>query len=47
MAQRIHPRARMVYVDNDPLVLSPARALLTGSAEGATAYIDADLRRPK
>ena len=36
----------MVYVDNDPIVLAHARALLTSSPEGATAYIDADLREP-
>lgn len=35
----------MVYVDNNPVVLSHARALLAGSPEGATAYIDADLRQ--
>jgi S-adenosyl methyltransferase len=34
----------VVYVDNDPIVLNHARALLSSSAEGATAYIDADLR---
>ena len=37
----------MVYVDNDPIVLAHARALLTSTAEGATAYIDADLRDPE
>ncbi|MEV6848491.1 SAM-dependent methyltransferase [Actinoplanes sp. NPDC051411] len=46
VAQRITPRSRIVYVDNDPIVLAHARALLTSSAEGATAYIDADLRDP-
>jgi O-methyltransferase involved in polyketide biosynthesis len=35
-----------VYVDNDPLVLAHARALLTSAPEGATAYIHADLREP-
>ena len=44
VAQRIAPAARIVYVDNDPLVLAHARALLTSTAEGATAYIHADLR---
>jgi len=44
VAQRVAPAARIVYVDNDPLVLSHARALLTSSPEGATNYIDADLR---
>src|SRR5262249_39472111 len=38
------PRARIVYVDNDPIVLAQARALLTTGPEGKTAYIDADLR---
>ncbi|MFI7617598.1 SAM-dependent methyltransferase [Nonomuraea terrae] len=46
VAQRVNPRARIVYVDNDPLVLVHARALLTGTEEGATDYIDADLRDP-
>ncbi|MBX7268844.1 SAM-dependent methyltransferase [Micromonospora sp. Llam7] len=44
VAQSIAPDARIVYVDNDPLVLAHARALLTSSPEGATDYIDADLR---
>ncbi len=44
IAQRVAPTSRVVYVDNDPLVLVHARALLTGSPEGATDYIDADLR---
>jgi len=47
VAQRIAPASRIVYVDNDPIVLAHARALLTSAgAEGATAYIHADLRRP-
>jgi hypothetical protein len=46
VAQRIAPTARVVYVDNDPLVLAHARALLTSTPEGATAYIHADLRDP-
>jgi len=46
VAQAIAPSARVVYVDNDPLVLAHARALLTSSAEGRTAYIHADLRSP-
>jgi O-methyltransferase involved in polyketide biosynthesis len=46
VAQAIAPEARVVYVDNDPLVLAHARVLLTGTAEGATDYIDADLREP-
>src|ERR1700730_10416569 len=44
VAQAAAPESRVVYVDNDPIVLSHARALLTSSPEGATAYIDADLR---
>ncbi len=46
VAQRITPEARIVYVDNDPIVLSHARALLTSKPEGACAYLDADLRDP-
>ncbi len=46
VAQRIAPDARIVYVDNDPLVLAHARALLTSTPEGATAYVHADLRDP-
>jgi hypothetical protein len=44
VAQSVAPDARIVYVDNDPLVLAHARALLTSSPQGATAYIDADMR---
>ena len=44
VAQSIALESRIVYVDNDPLVLSHARALLTSSREGVTAYLDADLR---
>jgi hypothetical protein len=47
IAQAIAPAARIVYVDNDPIVLVHARALLTSAPEGATAYIDADLRDPE
>ncbi|MEU6025479.1 SAM-dependent methyltransferase [Streptomyces tauricus] len=46
VAQRVAPDARIVYVDNDPLVLAHARALLTSTPEGRTAYIDADLYEP-
>jgi O-methyltransferase involved in polyketide biosynthesis len=46
VAQRVAPESRIVYVDNDPLVLAHARALLTSSPEGRTAYIPADLRDP-
>ncbi len=44
VAQRAAPESRVVYVDNDPLVLTHARALLTSSPEGATDYIEADAR---
>ncbi|MHB9755188.1 SAM-dependent methyltransferase [Streptomyces sp. BYX5S] len=47
VAQRIAPDARVVYVDNDPIVLTHARALLTSSAEGRTNYVDADARNPR
>jgi hypothetical protein len=46
VAQGIAPESRIVYVDNDPLVLVHARALLTGTPEGAIDYLDADLREP-
>jgi hypothetical protein len=42
VAQAVAPDSRVVYVDNDPVVLAHARALLTSSPEGATAYLDAD-----
>jgi SAM-dependent methyltransferase len=44
VAQRVDPYCRVVYCDNDPLVLTHARALLVGSPSGACAYIDADVR---
>jgi hypothetical protein len=46
VAQAIAPEARVMYVDDDPMVMAHARALLTGTAEGAVAYLDADLRDP-
>lgn len=46
VAQSVAPDTRIVYVDNDPLVLVHARALLTSTAEGATAYVEADLHDP-
>jgi SAM-dependent methyltransferase len=46
VAQGTAPSCRVVYVDNDPLVLTHARALLTSGPEGRTAYIHADLRDP-
>jgi len=44
IAQDADPQARVVYVDNDPIVLAHARALLTSGPVGKTAYIDADVR---
>ncbi|MEU9899843.1 SAM-dependent methyltransferase [Streptomyces phaeochromogenes] len=46
VAQRIAPESRIVYVDNDPLVLAHARVLLTSSKEGATDYVDSSLYEP-
>ena len=46
IAQRVAPESRVVYVDNDPLVLAHARALLSSRPEGACAYVDADMREP-
>jgi hypothetical protein len=46
VAQRLAPDARIVYVDNDPMVLAHARALLTSTPEGETAYLDTDLYDP-
>ncbi|GAX58929.1 SAM-dependent methyltransferase [Streptomyces olivochromogenes] len=47
VAQRVAPESRIVYVDNDPLVLRHAQALLTSTPEGVTNYIDADLHEPE
>src|SRR6266480_1785035 len=47
VAQGLEPSCRVVYVDNDPIVLAHARALLTSTPEGSTAYIQADLREPE
>lgn len=44
VAQAIASESKVVYVDNDPIVLSHSRALLNSSADGATAYVEADLR---
>ena len=44
VAQSVAPDSRIVYVDNDPIVLAHARALLTSTPEGACAYLDADLK---
>ncbi len=46
VAQAAAPTSRVVYVDNDPIVLAHARALLSSSPEGVTAYLEADLREP-
>jgi hypothetical protein len=46
VVQAVAPQARVMYVDNDPIVLVHARALLAGSAQGRTAYLDADLHDP-
>jgi hypothetical protein len=47
IAQGIAPESRIVYVDNDPIVLIHARSLLDSAPEGATAYLDADARDPE
>jgi len=47
VAQGIAPESKVVYVDNDPMVLAHARALLASSAEGECAYVDADIRDPE
>ncbi|HET9658147.1 MAG TPA: SAM-dependent methyltransferase [Kineosporiaceae bacterium] len=47
VVQAVDPTCRVVYVDNDPIVLVHARALLTSAPEGRTAYVEADLRTPK
>jgi hypothetical protein len=46
VAQSIAPDAKIVYVDNDPIVLRHAKALLTSGTKGAVVYLDADLRDP-
>jgi hypothetical protein len=47
VAQSVAPESRVVYVDNDPVVLLHARALLASHPAGATDYVDADLRDPQ
>jgi hypothetical protein len=47
IVQSIDPTAKVVYTDNDPLVLAHARALMLGTDQGATAYIAADMRDPQ
>jgi S-adenosyl methyltransferase len=46
VAQRVAPESRVIYVDNDPIVLAHARALLNSTPEGATRYLDANFREP-
>jgi hypothetical protein len=46
VAQRVEPSSRVVYVDNDPIVMVHARALMQGDPRGRTAYLEADLREP-
>jgi hypothetical protein len=46
VAQRVAPDARVVYCDNDPIVLAHAAALLRGTDEGVTEYLQADVRDP-
>jgi O-methyltransferase involved in polyketide biosynthesis len=47
VAQRVAPDSRIVYVDNDPMVMAHARALLTSTPEGETRYLEDDLRHPE
>ncbi|MEV8563043.1 SAM-dependent methyltransferase [Streptomyces sp. NPDC051917] len=47
IAQSVAPDARVVYVDNDPMVLAHAGALLRGTPEGVTEYVQADARDPR
>jgi hypothetical protein len=47
VAQAVEPSSRIVYVDNDPLVMVHARALLTSTPQGRTAYLEADLNKPE
>ncbi|WP_371515490.1 SAM-dependent methyltransferase [Kitasatospora sp. NBC_01300] len=46
VVQAVDPSCRVVYVDNDPIVLAHSRALLTSTPEGRTAYVEGDLREP-
>jgi hypothetical protein len=47
VAQALAPEARVLYVDNDPIVLAHARALMTSTPQGATAFVLADVREPE
>lgn len=47
VVQAVDPSSHVIYVDNDPIVLVHARALLTSTPQGVTDYIDSDLREPR
>ena len=47
IAQRVAPASRVLYVDNDPIVMTHSRALTIGTPEGRTGYVEADLRSPE
>jgi hypothetical protein len=47
IAQRVDPTSRVLYVDNDPIVMAHSRALTIGTPEGRTGYVEADLRDPE
>ncbi|MFJ4920102.1 SAM-dependent methyltransferase [Streptomyces sp. NPDC088725] len=47
IAQNVHPKARVVYTDNDPIVLRHAEARLVSTPEGVTDYVEADVREPQ
>jgi hypothetical protein len=47
VAQGVAPESRIVYVDNDPIVLAHAQALMAGTPEGRTAYLEADVTKPE
>src|SRR4029453_3757181 len=47
IAQRVAPESRVLYVDNDPIVMTHSRALTIGTPQGRTGYVEADLREPE
>ncbi len=47
VVQQVIPEARVVYADNDPIVLAHSRALLVSTPEGKTAYLEADVTDPQ
>jgi hypothetical protein len=47
IVQGVAPECRVVYVDNDPIVLAHAQALMAGTPEGRTAYVEADVTKPE